>query len=269
MVIEPFQIHKKKSVVASFVMEELISEGFSLFDLFSCACFAGRVELGMLVIEKGVYIEDGFMFGGQKGLCLHAACQIGNNLIVEMLLDFDVDVNAKDECFTALLWAVMKDQTEITNLLLSEGTEINPYKDDIIYPLASLCVKGKLPLARLLLERGADPNGGTFPTLHFINDKSCLPLAELLLAYGADINLVDKSHCHYTALHLAAKNDDELVKFLLRNGADPTIKDGKGKSPMHYAVDRKVMWVLFRHSWFGNIKRDNERGEQAWSCVSS
>lgn len=98
---------------------------------------------------------------------------------------------------------------------------------------------------------------------------SSTAIVESLLSYGADINLTDSSNSHYTALHLAAKNDDELVEFLLRNGADPTIEDGNTKSPLHYAVDSKVMWVLSKHSWY-EVKKGNHINQQtAWSYICS
>ncbi len=61
-----------------------------------------------------------------------------------------------------------------------------------------------------------------------------IPVTEALLEAGADID----SRCEYgtTALHLAASwGHFELVKYLVDNGADPTLKDDSGKTALDAA----------------------------------
>jgi len=53
--------------------------------------------------------------------------------------------------------------------------------------------------------------------------------------YRCDINLKDKDLS--TPLHLATKaNRPNVVKVLVQHGANITIRDTAGKSPLHYAM---------------------------------
>ena len=49
-----------------------------------------------------------------------------------------------------------------------------------------------------------------------------------------------RSDAGQTALHLsAATGQPKLTKFLLERGADPTVKDAEGRTPLSYAVQNK------------------------------
>jgi len=67
-----------------------------------------------------------------------------------------------------------------------------------------------------------------------------LRVAKLLVSKGADINLQMEGNC--TALHIAAcagKKGEEMVKYLLENGADPTIESGIGFTALHYSINKE------------------------------
>ena len=60
----------------------------------------------------------------------------------------------------------------------------------------------------------------------------------LLLQYGADANV--RGEEGKTCLHKAAERGyDEAVAFLLRNGADPSIRDDMGNTPVVLAMAGK------------------------------
>ncbi|KAI9363347.1 hypothetical protein DFJ73DRAFT_655060 [Zopfochytrium polystomum] len=82
------------------------------------------------------------------------------------------------------------------------------------------------------LFNGADPNAATdaggAPALHVAVAHRRLAIAELLLQWGASIDAVDPQ-TRRTALHAAVEaGADRAVSFLVRKGADHTIKDGRG-----------------------------------------
>jgi ankyrin repeat protein len=55
-----------------------------------------------------------------------------------------------------------------------------------------------------------------------------VPLARLLLDSGADVN--GRGEGGFTALHSAAQNgDEELARLLLERGADPSLATEDGK----------------------------------------
>ena len=87
-----------------------------------------------------------------------------------------------------------------------------------------------------LLVRWSDPNRASENALQVtalhaavacrVRDKA-LPLARMLLAHGANPNL--RQQRGWTALHgAAASGQSSLVKLLLEHGADPSIPDDEG-----------------------------------------
>ena len=88
-----------------------------------------------------------------------------------------------------------------------------------------------VPMVRLLLERGADPNQSTYfgsPLSHACwNDG--FEAARLLIDRGANVNARD-AVADFTPLHWAAGNETlrpHLVKLLLGSGADPNAAGGE------------------------------------------
>ena len=102
----------------------------------------------------------------------------------------------------------------------------------------AVCVTQLLPLARLLLEHGADPNDGV--TLPLAASGGNLDALELLRAHGADVNqpwASDGSASLYAILNWA--DTPTGVRWLLEHGADPDpIFPANGETPLH-AVARR------------------------------
>jgi ankyrin repeat protein len=90
-----------------------------------------------------------------------------------------------------------------------------------------------LPLARLLLDAGANPSDGvTLPLAASAGDVAAL---DRLLAYGADVNrpwATDGSAPLYAILHWSRTADG--VRWLLAHGADPDpVFAANGETPLH------------------------------------
>jgi hypothetical protein len=112
-------------------------------------------------------------------------------------------------------------------------------------PMLTAFVDGRLDVARALIDRGADvdapnsivlPSGGGFAhtTLHMLVTSGKASHATALIAAGADVNR--QTTLGWTPLHFAAQNDDvEMVRVLVRAGADPNIVDLDGDSPERLA----------------------------------
>jgi ankyrin repeat protein len=90
---------------------------------------------------------------------------------------------------------------------------------------------------------GADPGRAEargihdLPSLYFAAIGGSLPVAELLLAAGAGVNERAESGA---PIHGAVMGGDaEMVRWLLDQGADPTLPDHQGRGARELAVDIK------------------------------
>ena len=118
----------------------------------------------------------------------------------------------------------------IRELLDEEPARTNAFGDDGFQPLGLACFFGHVEAARLLLERGADPNSfarnehiqaGPLHSAAASENKgpeTRYELCELLLDHGADPNREQGGG--FTARHAARQNGDErLEELLLMRGA--------------------------------------------------
>jgi hypothetical protein len=122
-----------------------------------------------------------------------------------------------------------------------------------LLPLQELSV----PLARLLIERGADihPKKGTTyldELLHVAAHQSRYAIAKLLLEKGVDVNAKKTPGAGWTPLHVAIMGIGDrpakrlTVKLLLQAGADVNAIAADGRSPLWhaYAYDRGRLGTL-------------------------
>ncbi|MDH3271469.1 MAG: ankyrin repeat domain-containing protein [Gemmatimonadota bacterium] len=164
--------------------------------------------------------------------------------------------------FTALHYAARQGHLESAKLLLDAGADIDHQSGgDNSSPLLVAVINGNYDLARVLLERGADPNlvsddgvGPLFATLNIewslrtwypqpqafrVQETSYLDLVDALLAAGADPNARTNTHVWYAAYNAgrmgvdftgatpfwraAYATDVEAMRLLHSYGADPDI----------------------------------------------
>jgi len=194
----------------------------------------------------------------------------GNSEVVKVLLDAGADPNQSlASGFTPLLFATRNGHTETVATLLGAGVNVNAVidveKTDGKAPprgtsaLRLAVENGHFELAVFLLESGADPNdqrSGNAP-LHVLtwvrkahrgDGENGMPPPEgsgsltslqfarrLVEDFGADVNLPLKNggDRQSTPFLLGATRADlNYLKLLHQLGADPTLTDQSGKTPL-------------------------------------
>ncbi|KAF2181428.1 ankyrin, partial [Zopfia rhizophila CBS 207.26] len=183
---------------------------------------------------------------GQTALSLTA--RYGHEVVVKLLLDKGVDLEAKDKDNgqTPLLWAAQYGHEAVVELLLNTGADLEAKDNDNSQtPLLWAAKEGHEAVVKLLLDKGADlkardKNGQT--PLSWAAEKGheavIKLLLKLLLDKSVDLEAKDKNNGQ-TPLSLAARYGHEaVVKLLFDKGADLEAKDKNGQTPLSWATQK-------------------------------
>lgn len=130
---------------------------------------------------------------------------------------------------------------QVIEILSADPGLVNAFAPDGFQPLGLAAFFGHKETARVLLERGADPNtpsrnGLKVQPLNSAVAGQNLEVARLLLAHGADANA--RQGEDFAPLHGAAQNGQvEMIELLLSHGADLNVRAANQKTPLDYAQD--------------------------------
>ncbi|CAB0038598.1 unnamed protein product [Trichogramma brassicae] len=124
--------------------------------------------------------------------------------------------------------------------------KIDARDDEGNTPLHAAIFSGSIDLVEVLLRRGANPtlanDKGKTP-LHVICPRNGNVGLSKLFELNDELQLrvpIDaRDNEGSTPLHLATScGNEELVERLLRRGADPTLANAEGRTPLHYVAER-------------------------------
>ena len=185
---------------------------------------------------------------------LHHASFDGQVEIVKLLLDFNANVNAKDfvQTSTPLFSAIAsnsKENVNIVKLLLEKNA-------DVEYQVATSTLQGDTPLMAAVIARNKnivnqliEKNANTISQVNLLGVKALdwsflnIPnkydssIATFLIESDlSDVNRIVNSDNSWTPLFCAVLHKDEnLVKLLIKNGANTQHIDKHGCSALFYA----------------------------------
>lgn len=174
---------------------------------------------------------------------------------VRTQIESGVNPNSRDgKGRTALTLAIHQQAEKVIPVLLqARKIDINATNQAGESPLMLAIITGQDGLARQLVLRGAAVNKQGWAPLHYAATKGNLEMLRLLLARDAYIDT--ESPNQTTPLMMAAQYSGsvEAVKFLLRQGADPWVKNQVGMTALDFArrggngdIIREVEWAQRR-----------------------
>jgi len=215
-------------------------------------------------------------FGGLTALSY--AVRIDSTNIIRILLKAGANPNIKDVFNnTSLLYAVAletfepscKPRLEVVRMLLDAGADINAAGMALTQrpPLFFALPKSNKPkpedlvILQELLDRKANihvTTSGGIPLFNDVVQRGSLEVVRMFLAAGANVNAQATSGAAEhtpTALHTAAERGlPDIAEELLDAGADSSIKNNLGQTPVQYA-----QWIIDNkfYSMYGHSTRDS------------
>ncbi len=162
---------------------------------------------------------------------------------VQQLLKQGANVDSQDlRGRTALLAAVEENHIEVARLLIEAGADVNVQDRILDSPLLLAGASGTLEILQMILKAGPDFSlynryGGT--ALIPACERGHVEVVKTLLATEVDVDHVN--HLGWTALLEAILLSDggprhqEVVRLLVDAGADVTIADSDGITPLQHA----------------------------------
>eukprot|EP01121_Diplochlamys_sp_Union-15-3_P013521 TRINITY_DN4202_c0_g1_i1.p1 TRINITY_DN4202_c0_g1~~TRINITY_DN4202_c0_g1_i1.p1 ORF type:complete len:369 (-),score=47.20 TRINITY_DN4202_c0_g1_i1:164-1270(-) len=203
---------------------------------------------------------------------LHVAAQLGNKLVVSMLLNNfkankeELDIVGK----TPLLCAILSGDLDTIQCLLEKGCKVT---GSVLHHLTKIestngsnnyqkVVKRIVALAPDLEAK--NQYGET--ALHLAARNGTLDLVSLLISQKANVNALDSSN--ETPLHIAARaGRKEIVSLLIENGADISLKGNDG-TPRSVALKSKEMEVTTLLEEYENKLSNNKQPNKRASRVA-
>ena len=188
-------------------------------------------SLGAMLLDRGADVTQSDQYGMTA---LHYAVEMNKPSLLRALLKRDADPNAR----------------LTQGLPFRRGDYVGREAYDGASPFWLAARLGNVEMMRELLDAGADPElrqaWGVTPTMvaagvtqtdsRIANEEKLIQALELLvLEIKTDIHSVDRSG--QTAVHGAANvSGNEIIKFLVAEGADPEAVDSRGRTPHDVAM---------------------------------
>ncbi|KAK2740604.1 hypothetical protein FQN55_008813 [Onygenales sp. PD_40] len=216
------------------------------------AVLHGNADMTTFLLQKGAKV-DGRPGGGCRGYTpLQLAVATGNKDLVNLLLDWEADVNAPAGDYigsTALQVAARSQDTGIFEVLLARGANLHQQISRAgMTALQNACTAGNIELVQLILNHrcvdvNEPPSGEGGRTALQAASASCasssLDIMKLLLANGADCNAPPTRKRGITALQGAASQGNVAkAKLLLDRGSQIEVcSDQYGTTALHLAIE--------------------------------
>ena len=173
----------------------------------------------------------------------------GNTEKVVEYLNNGVNINAQDiNGKTALMTAVYNNDVYMVRTLMKYNPDVNIQDKSKNSPFLYAGAKGYLDILKLIYRKADTRN-----VVNIYGGNALIPACEkghldtvIFLLENTDINVNHINKLSWTALLEVTvlgndnKNYQEIVKVLLKHGADKNIKDNSGKTALDYAKERNL-----------------------------
>lgn len=204
---------------------------------------------------------------------IHYAVKRGNMEMIQLLVEFGADVNARNNQYqTPLMMAVGAPKPEeCIRLLVTFGADVNLFDRRGDTALHKAAFYGRNEEVRLLLEFGADPailNLQEMSALHVAVENGFVEVVTLFLEHEPTA-VNDASIEGYAPIYYACMNgDEEMIDLLLDRGANINQRMYYGAPLLELLVERKRYKAVERLMRAGaNIELTNLQGSNVLQLI--
>jgi hypothetical protein len=179
------------------------------------------------------------------------AAESGDLDKIQNLLAKGEDINCRNKFnWTPLICAIRCKQTEAALLLIEQGADVSlqaRWEGGEQSAIEWAAMQGDLRVLRQLIAAGADVDmreeGGMTPAMIAAN-RGYIELLQALIDAGCKLNLQDAGG--RTALMYADLERPDIAELLLKNGADPKIRNQEGRTAAEEALFQANARAEFR-----------------------
>lgn len=175
--------------------------------------------------------------------------QNGNILKAEEFIKNGVDINVQNSNgATALMIAVYNNNVDMVKMIMKYNPNVNIQDKSKNSPFLYAGARGYLDILKLIYKKADTRN-----VVNIYGGNALIPACEkghletvIFLLENTDINVNHINNLSWTALLEVTilgndnKNYQEIVKVLLKHGADKNIKDNSGKTALDHAKERNL-----------------------------
>ena len=203
-----------------------------------CAVTRGSSDITFILLNAGA---DPNLRNQRGDTALIVASQVGNLHLAQILLKHKVDVNIQNCAGQSALHAAVRFEDPVTGgsnaslvqWLLDSGSDHMLVDLSGRAPLSYAVQSGNVALVTMLLEHGARPD---LEGEESLIRENIVGRDETVRSVHQDLKV--SKHGRRTSLSYAAEIGNEaVVILLLKNGANPSILDFTGDSPLSFAIE--------------------------------
>ena len=214
-------------------------------NIMMMAIFKNNKDMVRKLIYEGFRVDSPNNNGTRA---IHTAVKEGSKEIVDILIEAGADIDIKDDNgYTSLIWAATLCKEEIVDVLLDNKAKLNEQNNNGMTALNCACWKCNADITKKLIKAGADielaDRSGETPliTACEMND---FDVASILVNNKARINVRGGTNGWTPLMHAAFNGNNDLVKLLIANGADESMKSTCGVRLMSMAKDEETKKVI-------------------------